>query len=129
MLSMLAKLRKWLIILVACYPFGVLASCSTYGLVNFVTKPRNLVAKIHPGMAPADVEAIVGRPPDRTFGIGCVPDCGPFGHTWTINGHQVQVIFEQDGRVRDVFTYPYREPAAIERLIDVVFFWWVPNFD
>lgn len=129
MCSMLARLRKWLIVLAVAYPLGMLASCGTYGLVDFVTMPRDLVAKIQPGMEPAAVEAIVGRPPDRTFAIGCTPDCGPFGHTWTINGHQVQVIFEQDGRVRDVFTYPYREPTAIERFIDLVFFWWVPNFD
>jgi hypothetical protein len=129
MRSMLGMLRKWLIDLAVAYPLGMLASCSTYGLVDFVTRPRDLVAKIQPGMEPADVEAIVGRPPESTYGIGCAPDCGPFGHTWTINGHQVQVIFEQDGRVRDVFTYPYREPTAIGRFIDLVFFWWVPNFD
>ena len=126
---MLATLRKWPIILAVGYPLGMLASCSTYGLVDFVTKPRDLAAKIQPGMTAGDVEAIVGRPPEHTYGIGCVPDCGPFGHTWTINGHQVQVIFEQDGRVRDVFTRPCQEPTAIERFIDLVFFWWVPNLD
>jgi len=126
---MLAILRKWLIILVALYPFGVLASCSNYGLVDFVTKPRSLLAKIQPGMAPADVEAIVGRPPEHKFAYGCTPDCGPFSYTWTINGHHVEVYFEQDGRVGNVFTYPHREPGLMERFIALVFFWWRPDFD
>jgi len=125
---MLAPLRKWLVILVACYPFGVLASCITFALVDVVTEPRNLVAKIHSGMAPADVEAIIERPSEYKQKYACVPDCGPFSYNWTINGHRVEVIFEQGGRVEQVFTY-HRETGPIARLIGVVFFWWVPNLD
>jgi hypothetical protein len=125
---MFAALRKWLAILVILYPLGGLASCSTFALVDKLTEPRNLLAKVHTGMTPKDVEAIIGRPPEFKINYACVPDCGPFSHNWTIYGHRVEVLFGQSGRVEEVIAWQ-REPGPIGRFIGWVFFWWVPNLD
>src|SRR5262245_27716631 len=99
---MFATLRKWLAILVLIYPLGGLASCSTFALVDKLTEPRNLLAKVHAGMTSADVETAIGRPPEYKVNYACVPDYGPFSHNWTIYGHRIEVLFDQGGRVKEV---------------------------
>ena len=123
---MFSFFMKWLALLAILYLLGGLASCSTYAIFNKLTEPHGLMAKIRPGMTPADAEAIVGRPPEYELNYACVPDCGPFSYNWTIDSHRVEVIFNRSGRVQEVYTYR-REPTRIERFIGWVFFWWVPD--
>jgi hypothetical protein len=119
-------LTKWLAVLATFYLVGGLASCSTYLIFDKLTEPRNLMAKIRPGLTLVDAEAIVGRPPEYKLNYACVPECGPFSHNWTIDSHRVEVIFNRSGHVQEVLTYQ-REPNHIERVIGWAFFWWVPD--
>jgi hypothetical protein len=123
---MLPILRRWLTVLTIFYLAGGFASWSTLLLIDKFTEPRNLLAKIRPGLAPADVKATIGRSPEYRHNYACVPDCGPFSHNWTISGHRVEVIFDRSGRVERVFAYR-RDPGRIERFIGWVYFWWVSD--
>jgi hypothetical protein len=125
---MFPRLRRWLTVLTIFYLFGAVSSCSTYLLADKFTEPRDLLAKVRPGMTPAEVEAIVGRPSEYKLNYACVPDCGPFSHNWTVFGHRVEVFFDRSGHATDSLAWHW-VPGPVARIFGWVFFWWVPNLD
>jgi len=125
---MFAKLGKWAVVLLIVYLLGGVASCGTLVLIDQYTKPSDLLAKLHSGMTPAEVEAIVSRPSEYRHDFGCVPDCGPFSHNWTVAGHRVEVIFDRSGHATEIFAYS-REWGPVARFVGRTFFWWLLGSD
>jgi hypothetical protein len=117
---------KWLLMFAALYVLGAEASCGVLMLSELVTgvPSRALVEKVHDGMTPSDVQAIMGRPSEFQLQYTCVPDCGPFSHNWTVRDHRVEVIFDRSGHVTERFVHR-STPGPIERILGRVFFWWL----
>jgi hypothetical protein len=120
----------WLFVLLMFYLLGGVASCSTFVIADQITGIQShvLLGKVRDGMTPAEVEAIIGRSSEYQQHYACTPDCGPFSHNWTVQGHRLEVIFDQSGHATQRFTYP-SEPGAVSRFFRWVFLWWLPDFD
>jgi hypothetical protein len=119
---------RWLLILLACYPLGCGAFLATCAVADVVTAQESeaLLAKIHPGMMPAGVEAVVGWPPEYTVRYGAVGDNEQFSSNWTVRGWRLEVIFV-NGRSAQWHTFG-PDVGPVCRFLGWAFFWWLRPF-
>jgi hypothetical protein len=122
------KLSWWLLVLLLCYPLGYATFVVTSEVADSVTakESENLLTRIRSGMAPAEVEAVIGRSLEYTVPYARVGDDEQFSHNWTIRGYRLEVIFV-NGRSAQWHTFE-PEPSPVRRLFGWVFFWWLAPF-
>jgi hypothetical protein len=125
--SMLDMALWGLLIPLALYPLG----CQTWLVGSMASEKvtgkdvEALQARLRKGMTPAQVAALVGRPPEDKGYFGSMDDEAPFAHHWTVRGHRLQVTFE-NGRATEWWSWPRRE---YDGFFHRFFLWWMPELD
>jgi hypothetical protein len=118
----------WVLVLLICYPLGCGVFVATCRVADSITAKDadGLLARIHSGMTPAEVEAVIGRPSEHTVLYPRVRDVEQFSHNWTIRGHRLEAIFVNS---RSEQWHTFRpNPNRVQRFFGWVFFWWLAPF-
>jgi hypothetical protein len=112
---------------------GILALAVIAGVVTLHARPGGVSlarrAFIHPGMTQAEVEAVLGGPPGdyalqplvytRIETVGDLR--GPRSATWRADDGRLEVVFDEEGKVRGMTCLPgsaTRAPTLSERVRD-----------
>jgi hypothetical protein len=116
-----------LLVPLAGYPLGCQAWLVTSAVYETVTAKtaEALMAKLHKGMTPVEVEAAIGRPSEETQYYGSYENPADYSYNWTVRGHRLQVTFI-DGRAAEWWSWPLRD---YDGFFPRVFLWWLPEMD
>jgi hypothetical protein len=103
---------------------GCFAFVLTAEVGDSITKKESeaILKKLRSGMSPAEVEEMIGRPPEYTVryaGDG-------YSHNWDVRGWRLEVIYEGDLSEKWHTFRP--DPSPVQRAFGWFFFWWLSPF-